>query len=172
MSKLKHKPLKLLAAYDDFSYGGGGGGGGGEQRENSFDSDYDQPPMMTAHTLLSDEEDDNSSPSKRSGKILRPSRSDGQTGTGGGSRPRAGTMPSGDRPGGILTMKKRGLSASDSRLDRPVTESDPPSDDSRGTTKKSVAIDTTQNKHFTHRLLPIQSPEFDNVINQVCARTF
>ncbi len=34
-------------------------------------------------------------------------------------------------------------------------------------TRKMVAIDTTQNKHFTHRLLPVQSPEFDNVIDQV-----
>ena len=32
---------------------------------------------------------------------------------------------------------------------------------------KSVAIDVTQNEQFTHRLLPSQSPEFDNVINQV-----
>ena len=32
---------------------------------------------------------------------------------------------------------------------------------------KMVAIDTTQNEHFTHRLLPSQSPEFDNVIDQV-----
>lgn len=32
---------------------------------------------------------------------------------------------------------------------------------------KIVAIDTSQNKHFTHRLLPVQSPEFDNVMDQV-----
>ena len=32
---------------------------------------------------------------------------------------------------------------------------------------KSVAIDISQNEQFTHRLLPSQSPEFDNVINQV-----
>ena len=32
---------------------------------------------------------------------------------------------------------------------------------------KSVAIDVSQNEQFTHRLLPSQSPEFDNVINQV-----
>ena len=32
---------------------------------------------------------------------------------------------------------------------------------------KTVAIDTSQNASFTHRLLPAQSPEFDNVINQV-----
>ncbi len=31
----------------------------------------------------------------------------------------------------------------------------------------SVAIDTSQNECFTHRLLPVQSSEFDNVINQV-----
>ena len=30
-----------------------------------------------------------------------------------------------------------------------------------------VAIDTSQNKLFTHRLLPVHSPEFDNVIDQV-----
>ena len=33
--------------------------------------------------------------------------------------------------------------------------------------QKMVAIDTSQNKHFTHRLLPVHSPEFDNVIDQV-----
>ena len=49
------------------------------------------------------------------------------------------------------------------------TDSDPCSDDSGPPPlKKSVAIDTSQNEHFTHRLLPVQSPEFDNVINQVC----
>jgi hypothetical protein len=31
---------------------------------------------------------------------------------------------------------------------------------------KTVAIDVTQNESFSHRLLPSQSPEFDNVINQ------
>ena len=38
---------------------------------------------------------------------------------------------------------------------------------SHGKKQKSVAIDVTQNEQFTHRLLPSQSPEFDNVINQV-----
>lgn len=37
----------------------------------------------------------------------------------------------------------------------------------RGKGKKTVAIDTTQNEHFSQRLIPAQSPEFDNVINQV-----
>ena len=32
---------------------------------------------------------------------------------------------------------------------------------------KTVAIDTSHNEQFTRRLLPAQSPEFDNVINQV-----
>ena len=53
------------------------------------------------------------------------------------------------------------------------TDSDsnqPLSDESSGqasTAKKSVAIDTSQNEHFTHRQLPLQSQEFDNVMNQV-----
>lgn len=53
------------------------------------------------------------------------------------------------------------------------TDSDsnqPLSDESSGqasTVKKSVAIDTSQNEHFTHRQLPLQSQEFDNVMNQV-----
>lgn len=37
----------------------------------------------------------------------------------------------------------------------------------KGKVKKTVAIDTTQNEHFSQRLIPAQSPEFDNVINQV-----
>ena len=50
------------------------------------------------------------------------------------------------------------------------TDSDPLSDDytlpgSPG--KKAVAINTVQVEHFTHRLLPVQSPEFDNVMDQV-----
>ena len=32
---------------------------------------------------------------------------------------------------------------------------------------KSVAINTSHNEQFTHRLIPAQSTEFDNVINQV-----
>ncbi len=32
---------------------------------------------------------------------------------------------------------------------------------------KMVAIDTSQNRHFSHKLLPVQSPEFDNVMDQV-----
>lgn len=51
------------------------------------------------------------------------------------------------------------------------TDSDPLSDDSTilpgSMTKKTVAINTSQVEHFTHRLLPVQSPEFDNVIDQV-----
>ena len=46
----------------------------------------------------------------------------------------------------------------------------PQSDDSSGqssTAKKSVAIDITQNEHFTHRPMPLQSQEFDNVMDQV-----
>lgn len=52
---------------------------------------------------------------------------------------------------------------------RNTPDSDPYSDDSGppNAAKKTVAIDTSQNEHFTHRLLPVQSPEFDNVINQV-----
>ena len=38
---------------------------------------------------------------------------------------------------------------------------------SKGKSKKTVAIDTSQNKHFSHRLIPVRSPEFDNVIDQV-----
>ena len=54
-----------------------------------------------------------------------------------------------------------------------MTDSDPLSDDSVGAappsslSKKSVAINTAQVEHFTHRLLPVQSPEFDNVMDQV-----
>ncbi len=33
--------------------------------------------------------------------------------------------------------------------------------------KKTVAIDISQNEHFSHRLMPVRSPEFDNVIDQV-----
>ena len=57
-----------------------------------------------------------------------------------------------------------------------LTDSDPLSDDSVGGAppsslgKKCVAINTEQVEHFTHRLLPVQSPEFDNVMDQVCAR--
>ena len=52
------------------------------------------------------------------------------------------------------------------------TDSDPLSDDSfvaptSSPGKKSVAINTEQVEHFTHRLLPVQSPEFDNVMDQV-----
>jgi hypothetical protein len=52
------------------------------------------------------------------------------------------------------------------------TDSDPLSDDSVGAPpsslgKKCVAINTEQVEHFTHRLLPVQSPEFDNVMDQV-----
>ena len=52
------------------------------------------------------------------------------------------------------------------------TDSDPLSDDSfvaptSSLGKKSVAINTEQVEHFTHRLLPVQSPEFDNVMDQV-----
>lgn len=48
------------------------------------------------------------------------------------------------------------------------TDSDVQSDDlSPPARHKMVAIDTSQNKHFTRRLLPVQSPEFDNVIDQV-----
>ena len=32
---------------------------------------------------------------------------------------------------------------------------------------KMVAIDTSQNKQFSQKLLPVQSPEFDNVMDQV-----
>ena len=32
---------------------------------------------------------------------------------------------------------------------------------------KMVAIDVSQNKRFSHKLLPVQSPEFDNVMDQV-----
>ena len=50
------------------------------------------------------------------------------------------------------------------RSDTPST-----SDELGGYTRKqkSVAIDITQNELFSHRLLPSQSPEFDNVMNQV-----
>ena len=52
------------------------------------------------------------------------------------------------------------------------TDSDPLSDDSTliqptSAGKKTVAINTSQVEHFTHRLLPVQSPEFDNVMDQV-----
>lgn len=49
------------------------------------------------------------------------------------------------------------------------TDSDIRADDLSPLTRhKMVAIDTSQNKHFTSKLLPAQSPEFDNVIDQVC----
>lgn len=52
------------------------------------------------------------------------------------------------------------------------TDSEPLSDDSITVSpsslgKKCVAINTDQVEHFTHRLLPVQSPEFDNVMDQV-----
>ena len=50
------------------------------------------------------------------------------------------------------------------------TDSDIQSDDMSPSTnakQKMVAIDISQNKHFTRRLLPVVSPEFDNVIDQV-----
>lgn len=48
------------------------------------------------------------------------------------------------------------------------TDSDVQSEELSPLTKhKIVAIDTSRNKHFTQRLLPVQSPEFDNVIDQV-----
>lgn len=52
------------------------------------------------------------------------------------------------------------------------TDSEILSDDTVGGTrggkgKKTVAIDTSQNEHFSHRLMPVRSPEFDNVIDQV-----
>lgn len=48
------------------------------------------------------------------------------------------------------------------------TDSDVQSDDLSPPAKhKAVAIDTSQNKHFNRKLLPVQSPEFDNVIDQV-----
>lgn len=52
------------------------------------------------------------------------------------------------------------------------TDSEPLSDDSIVAPpplvgKKSVAINTSQVEQFSHRLLPVQSPEFDNVIDQV-----
>ena len=43
--------------------------------------------------------------------------------------------------------------------------SSPPSSLTRQS--KTVAIDTSHNEQFTHRLIPAQSTEFDNVINQV-----
>lgn len=48
------------------------------------------------------------------------------------------------------------------------TDSDILSDELSPPTKhKVVAIDTSRNKHFSRRLLPVQSPEFDNVMDQV-----
>ncbi|XP_019852919.1 PREDICTED: patatin-like phospholipase domain-containing protein 7 isoform X2 [Amphimedon queenslandica] len=47
-----------------------------------------------------------------------------------------------------------------------VTKYDSTGDESTGKKPKAVAIDTSQNASFTHRLIPAQSPEFDNVINQ------
>lgn len=44
--------------------------------------------------------------------------------------------------------------------------SSPPSSLTRYSAK-TVAIDTSQNEQFTHRLIPAQSTDFDNVINQV-----
>ena len=59
-----------------------------------------------------------------------------------------------------------------------TSDSEPLSDDSFTAVpsssvsgKKSVAINTDQVEHFTHRLLPVQSPEFDNVMDQVCPLT-
>lgn len=51
---------------------------------------------------------------------------------------------------------------------RSTTDSDILSDELSPPAKhKVVAIDTTRNKQFSRRLLPVQSPEFDNVIDQV-----
>ncbi len=51
------------------------------------------------------------------------------------------------------------------------TDSEVLSDDTVGARgskgKKTVAIDISQNEHFSHRLMPVRSPEFDNVIDQV-----
>ena len=51
---------------------------------------------------------------------------------------------------------------------RSTTDSDILSDELSPPAKhKVVAIDTSRNKHFSRRLLPVQSPEFDNVMDQV-----
>jgi hypothetical protein len=48
------------------------------------------------------------------------------------------------------------------------TDSDGLSDElSHPVRHKVVAIDTSKNKHFSRKLLPVQSPEFDNVMDQV-----
>lgn len=55
---------------------------------------------------------------------------------------------------------------------RSTTDSDIQSDEpSPPARHKVVAIDTSRNKHFTRRLLPVQSPEFDNVMDQVIKRS-
>lgn len=47
------------------------------------------------------------------------------------------------------------------------TDSDILSDDLSPAKHKAVAIDISRNKHFSQKLLPVQSPEFDNVMDQV-----
>lgn len=64
----------------------------------------------------------------------------------------------------VETLKANPLKADPLRS----TDSDVLSDElSPPTRHKVVAIDTSRNKHFTRRLLPVQSPEFDNVMDQV-----
>jgi len=68
-----------------------------------------------------------------------------------------------------LSHDSEGISHNGPHLDAVrSTDSDVQSDDlSPSTKQKTVAIDISQNQHFTRRLLPVQSPEFDNVIDQV-----
>ena len=71
--------------------------------------------------------------------------------------------------------KREGLTIKIAESDSNSNSNQPISDDStsQGTTsppipRKTVAIDMSQNECFTHRLLPAVSPEFDNVMDQVC----
>ena len=73
--------------------------------------------------------------------------------------------------------KRETLSLKTNESDSNSNSNIPISDDSTGqaangavsptATRKTVAIDMSQNECFTHRLLPAVSSEFDNVMDQV-----
>ena len=90
-----------------------------------------------------------------------------------------------DMHNSVNSNKSPGQKGAESSGTKISTDSDPLSDDytvipmssstaagataaaGAGAGKKTVAINTAQVEHFTHRLLPVQSPEFDNVMDQV-----
>lgn len=141
--KLRHRPIRLTSS--------------NTADHTSFEALSSYPPTV--------------SPAPHSGV------GDSDSDTPGGSPQRA--PPNQKQKKWQTTNQTEDLSSSDNKstVKRPHelelvrnTDSEPLSDDSGPppSSKKSVAINTSQNEHFSHRLLPVQSPEFDNVINQVC----